>query len=284
MPRPKQQTAFVSRDVSLHQPLTTPTMTLKSVVHRSTVNWTTMVRILRNFVLSTVRLGRLLIRPMWRSCVLMYVPKIPVMLTGMVMWRPVRGFVWLVVPRCRWGLLIQLPNYVLRSVPVPCMGIPLPENVYHSVLILISLISLHEDAFQDVQTHSSVMIPPLSDSVILTQLSVEQDSETLTKIFALENAQDPLQSVILDILMTVCKVSLFLTLACPSGTYADSYNSARLCVTDCNDYSGSGGPDLYGDPLTRTCEPKCIKPLTWADFQTRDCQSPCSALPIPTYA
>jgi hypothetical protein len=133
------------------------------------------------------------------------------------------------------------------------MAILLPGNVYHSVQTHILLINPQEDVFQDVQTHSSVMIPPLLDSAILTQPSVEQDLETLTKIFALEYAQDPLQSVILDILMTVCKVSLFLTLACPSGTYADSYNSARLCVTDCNDYSGSGGPDLYGDPLTRTC-------------------------------
>ena len=80
------------------------------------------------------------------------------------------------------------------------------------------------------------------------------------------------------------KYSIF-NLACPNGTYADSDTGTRLCVTDCPDRTTIvGGRDLYGDPLTKTCEPKCIQPLTWADSQTRDCQSPCSALPIPTYS
>lgn len=40
---------------------------------------------------------------------------------------------------------------------------------------------------------------------------------------------------------------------CPNGTYADSDTGTRLCITDCPNYSGTGGRDLYGDPTTHTC-------------------------------
>ncbi len=123
-----------------------------------------------------------------------------------------------------------------------------------------------------------------SDTVIPTLHFVEVGSVIRTATFVLPFAQDLPRSVISAMEIIVSSVSFLFYSACPDGTYADSDTGTRLCITDCPDYTATGGRNLYGDPLTHTCEPKCIKPLMWADFQTRDCQSPCSALPIPTYS
>jgi len=70
---------------------------------------------------------------------------------------------------------------------------------------------------------------------------------------------------------------------CPTGSFADSYTGTRLCVPTCPGV-GTSAPNLYGDPTTHTCVSKCITVGTWADYQTRLCQSPCSAAPIATYS
>jgi hypothetical protein len=73
---------------------------------------------------------------------------------------------------------------------------------------------------------------------------------------------------------------------CPSTYYANTYNGARICVQLCPPgVTGStAAPNLYGDPSTITCVASCVTPLTWADYQTRLCQSTCSDLPVPTYS
>ena len=72
---------------------------------------------------------------------------------------------------------------------------------------------------------------------------------------------------------------------CPPTYYADTYNGIRLCVQLCSPgVPGVGAPNLYGDPSTITCVASCVTPLTWADYQTRLCQSTCSHSPVATYS
>lgn len=72
---------------------------------------------------------------------------------------------------------------------------------------------------------------------------------------------------------------------CPSNYYATTYNGVRLCTPSCPPgVAGTAAPNLYGDPSTITCVSRCVTPLTWADYQTRLCQSTCSATPIATYS
>ena len=79
---------------------------------------------------------------------------------------------------------------------------------------------------------------------------------------------------------------IYLYLVCPNGTYADSHTGTRLCVALCppGSLSSTASPNLYGDPTTHTCVSRCITPDTWSDYQTRLCESTCSALPVPTYS
>lgn len=73
---------------------------------------------------------------------------------------------------------------------------------------------------------------------------------------------------------------------CPDTYYANTYNGARICTQLCPPgiTGTTGAPNLYGDPSTITCVSRCVTPLTWADYQTRLCQSTCSATPIATYS
>lgn len=70
---------------------------------------------------------------------------------------------------------------------------------------------------------------------------------------------------------------------CPGNTYADSYTGTRLCVGTCPGV-GTAAPNLYGDPTTKACVSKCQTVNTWADYQTRLCQNPCSDSPIATFS